>query len=302
MRILVVTGGKGSERDISLLSAGELQKALKELKHFVEVFDHQEGYINLGAKVKDFDLVFPMLHGGEGEDGKLYEFLHYKNVPFIGSNFKGAKIAFDKILFKKYCVKNNLPTLKWREVKTSKDILMFGTPCVLKAARGGSSIEVEIIRSGKDLKKSSVGKLLKIKDRLFVEKYMVGVEITVGILGDKPLPPVEIIPPNGEWFDYENKYSGETKEIVGAPSVGKSVVKKAQKYALKIHKDLNLGPYSRTDFIVVNDIPWILEVNTPGGVGFTSESLFPKAAKAIGFEFKDLVNHLIVNHTKSRAK
>jgi len=134
---------------------------------------------------------------------------------------------------------------------------------------------------------------LKLNDALFVEKLLKGIEVTAGILLGSPLPLLEIIPPEGSWFDYKNKYSGKTKEVPFAPSARRSTQHQVQALALRIHKDLHLGSFSRSDFIVENNIPYILETNTPGGVGLTPESLLPKAAKAAGISFESLVEKML---------
>lgn len=163
----------------------------------------------------------------------------------------------------------------------------------MKGAWGGSSNEVILLYSDKDLSNRKVDKILSLKNGCFVEKLLKGPEITVGVLGGKPLPVLEIIPPAGQWFDSKNKYSGKTKEIPFPESVSQNLQRQSQKIALAIHSNLNLGSFSRTDIIVQDKIPYVIEVNTPGGVGLTSESLFPKAAKAIGFTFKSLVEKFI---------
>lgn len=292
MKILIITGGSSSERKISLISASQVKAVLKTNGHEVTLFDFKRGYRKLGNILPNFDLVFPVMHGKEGEDGTLYNFLKTHGKSYVGSDSKGAKIAFDKILFKEYCERHRLPTANWKKVKNIKDILEFGLPCVLKGAFGGSSHEVILLHSDHDLKKPKVKKFLKTKNFFFVEQLLTGTEITVGILLDKELPVIEIVPPQG-WFDYKNKYSGKTKDILFAPSVKKSVQKKAQKIALEIHKKLKLGSYSRTDFIVQNNIPYLLEANTPGGVGLTPVSLLPKAAAAIGLSFNQLIEKML---------
>jgi D-alanine-D-alanine ligase len=145
-----------------------------------------------------------------------------------------------------------------------------------------------------------VKEIFCLKDRFFVETYLQGIEVTAGVLLDKQLPVVEIVPPQDGWFDYKNKYSGESTELPFAPSLSESVQKSIQELALNIHKDLGLGSFSRTDIIVVNDVPYILEVNTPGGVGLTPESLFPKAAKAAGISFEQFVE-LVINATGEQS-
>jgi D-alanine-D-alanine ligase len=295
MNILIITGGNSSERKISLTSARMVTKALRENGHTVAMFDFKKGYPGLQTLLTkfDFDIAFPVMHGKEGEDGDLYHFLRSAKVPFVGSDPKGAKIAFDKILFKRYCDKNRIPTADWWVVKNTNDIVRFGFPCVLKAANGGSSHEVALLHSNKDVTSPMVKKILKLPDSFFVEKLVNGVEITIGVLLGKALPVVEIIPPKDAWFDYKNKYSGKSKEIPFAPSVSRDMQRKVQKIALRIHRDLKLGSYSRTDVIVKDGIPYILEINTPGGVGLTPESLLPKAAKAAGISFEQLVEKML---------
>jgi len=235
MKILIVTGGTSSERKISLISARAVKDALKTNGHNVALFDFKKGHAALRKALPKFDVVFPVMHGKEGEDGTLYQFLRSAKKPFVGSNPKGAKIATDKILFKKYCDKKKIPTSKWEIIKNKSDISRFGFPCVLKAANGGSSLEVAILSSSRDLSNAHVKKILKLKDLFFVERLLKGVEITVGVVLGKALPVLEIVPPAGSWFDYENKYSGKTKEIPFAPSVNRNTQRRAQKIALRTH-------------------------------------------------------------------
>ncbi|HEY5221019.1 MAG TPA: hypothetical protein VIJ29_02645 [Candidatus Paceibacterota bacterium] len=293
MDILIVTGGNSSERKISLISAGMVTKALRKNGHTVTVFDFRKGYPELKKILGNFDIVFPVMHGKEGEDGMLYHFLRSAGKMFVGSNPRGARIASNKILFKRYCDRKNILTAEWRLVKSRKDIIKFGFPCVLKAASGGSSHEVALLYSIKDLANPKVKKILKLLNSFFAERLIDGVEITMGVVLGRMYPVVEIIPPGGSWFNYRNKYSGKSKEIPFAPSVSKNIQKKAQKIALRIHQELDLGSYSRTDAIIKEGKIYILETNTPGGVGLTPHSLLPKAAKAAGISFEQLVEKML---------
>lgn len=274
-----------------------VKEALRKNGHSVTVFDFRRGYSELRKTLRRFDIIFPVMHGNEGEDGTLYRFLRSAKKSYIGSDPKGAKIAFDKILFKKYCNKRKIPTADWRIVKTRDDVSRFCFPCVLKAAKGGSSHEVAILYSPNDVSSSKVKKILKLPGQFFVEKLIDGSEITVGIVLEKTLPVVEIIPPKDDWFDYKNKYSGVSKEIPFAPSVDPKIQRRAQKIALRLHRDFKLGSYSRTDMIVKSGIPYVLEINTPGGVGLTPESLLLKAAKASGISFEQLVKKMLKGAT-----
>jgi len=291
MKVLVITGGTSSERRISSMSAKEVKKGLEKAGHKVKLFDLKKGFKELKKIIKNFDIVFPVIHGEEGEGGSLQKFLSTLKVPFVGGDPKGFKIGWYKIPFKKFCQQNNIPTSKWEKIKTKDDIISFGFPSVLKSSAGGSSREVVILKSAQDLKGYLLKKLLKSNLPLFVERYLPGTEVTVGILNNQALPVVEIIPPKGGWFDYKNKYWGKTKEIPHAPSLNEKTRKLTQRLALKIHQILDLGPYSRIDFIVFNGKPYVLEVNTIPGL--TASSLFPKAAQAVGLTFPQLLDKII---------
>jgi len=290
MKVLLITGGTSSERRISFMSARQVKNGLKEVDHKVQLFDLKKGYRALKKIATSFDVIFPVIHGEEGEGGALQKFLSTLNVPYVGGDPKGFKQGWYKIPFKKFCEKNNIPTAPWKKVSTKQDIVNFGLPCVLKSSAGGSSLEVIILKSEADMKNKLFSKLLDSAQPLFVETYLPGTEVTVAILQNKTLPVVEIIP-SGGWFDYHSKYSPETKEIPYAPSVNPKIQKLTQKIALKIHKSLNLGQFSRIDFIVSSGKPYVLEINTIPGL--TAASLFPKAAAAVGIPFPKLLDKII---------
>jgi D-alanine-D-alanine ligase len=291
MNVLLITGGNSSERKISLISSQSVNKALLENGHKVELYDLRKGYTPLMEISKDHDVLFPILHGEEGEGGKLHKYLNKINKPIVGTrNFKGLRKAWYKISFKKYCDKRNVPTSPWKVVKNKSEVERFGFPSVLKDSSGGSSREVIILKSKSDLNKAGVIKILG-SGRAFIEKYISGTEITVGIFDNKALPVLEIKPEKNSWFNYKSKYDGTTQEIPFAPSVDKKTQIAAQITALKIHNDFNLGTYSRSDFIVFKDTIFALEVNIIPGL--TSESLIPKAAKAAGISFNEFLETLL---------
>ncbi len=291
MKVLIVTGGTSPERKISLLSAKSVKAGLKAKGHIVQLFDLKKGEKQLKNLAKKFDVIFPVIHGEEGEGGKLQKFLSTLGKPFVGGAPRGFKQGWYKIPFKRYCEQNNIPTSPWKKIFDQNGIIKFGFPCVLKSSSGGSSKEVVILKSSKGLKDPLCKKLLESNLPLFVEQYLSGIEITVGILNNQPLPVIEIVPPEGSWFDYKNKYSGATREIPHAPSLDKETKKLVQKIALQIHQTLDLGPYSRIDFIVTGRKPYVLEVNTIPGL--TSQSLFPKAAQAAVILFPKLLDKII---------
>jgi D-alanine-D-alanine ligase len=292
MNILILTGGSSSERTVSLISAKSVKNALIENGHKVKIYDLKNSYQNIIHISKNFDILFPVLHGEEGEGGELHKFLGKLNKPIVGTrNYKGLKEGWYKLPFKKFCQKNNIPTAKWKPIRTQQDIISFGFPCVLKASNGGSSREVQILKLPKDLKSNQCMRLIKSTVPLYVETYLQGTEITVGILGNIALPVIQVVAPKGSWLSYKTKYSGKTRDIADAPSLDAKTKKLAQKITLMIHNKLQLGDYSRTDFIVYKNIPYALEVNTIPGL--TPISAFPKAASAAKIKYNCLIENLV---------
>ena len=280
------------------MSAKQVKQALEEVGYKVKLFDLKKGFKELKKISKDFDVIFPVLHGEEGEGGDLQKFLSRLGKPFVGGDWKGYKKGWYKISFKKFCKENKIPTAEWTQVKTKQDLLVFGFPSVLKSSNGGSSREVIILKSQNDLKNSLLKKLLKSQHKIFVEKFLPGVEITVAVLENQALPVLEIVPPKGGWFDYKNKYWGSVQEIPHAPSIDEKSRNKAQQIALKIHQILILGQFSRTDFIVSNGEVYALEVNTIPGL--TASSLFPKAALAVKIKFPELLDKIVKTAYESK--
>ncbi len=292
MKILILTGGNSSERKISFMSAKNVKNALLKNGHNVKIYDLKNGYENIKYLAKGYDILFPVLHGEEGEGGKLHKYISKIKKPIVGGrNYKEFKKAWYKISFKRFCDKNKIITSPWKIVKNDKDVLNFGFPSVLKTSSGGSSKEVIILSSKADLQKQNYKKIFNLKIPTFVEKYLNGTEVTVGIVNGKAYPLLEIIPPKGSWFNYQNKYRNTSKEIPFAPSVDKKLQTKIQKLALKIYRSFDIGTYCRIDFIVNNNVPYVLELNTIPGM--TPGSLLPKQAKAARISFNQLMEILI---------
>src|SRR3990167_7725202 len=162
MRVLVITGGDSSEREVSLTSANNVKNALEENGHEALLYDLSNGYEPLVKLTEEYDILFPVLHGEEGEGGKLHEFLSKLGKPIVGTrNFKGLQGAWYKIPFKKYCDENGVKTSPWKKITNEDDILNFGFPCVLKASNGGSSKEVAILNSSEDLESEGCLEILE---------------------------------------------------------------------------------------------------------------------------------------------
>jgi D-alanine-D-alanine ligase len=301
--ILVITGGSSSERRISFMSAKEVSKSLRSQGYKVKLFDLKEGLSKLTTIVEGFDVIFPVIHGEEGEGGELQKFLQKLDKPFIGGDWRSFKKGWYKIPFKRWCDQNNVLTPKWRSfpmlptwstpdvANHRKEILKFGIPCVLKTSNGGSSREVAVLKSKTDLNSYKVRRILSLNTPTLVEEYLPGIEITVGILGDTALSVVEIRPPEGEWFDYHNKYWGKTQELIDAPSLTEKQRKEIRDLTVRIHRELNLGHYSRIDFMFHEGKFYAIDVNTIPGL--TPGSLLPKCAQGAGLTYNQLIQRLV---------
>jgi len=298
-RIGVLMGGPSSERDISFESARSVCETLKSLGlDFVAIdiiTDDAEENLKL-LRSHAIDCAFIALHGYFGEDGKIQEILDRLAIPYTGSSAQASKNAMDKVASHEIFAAEGLSVPKFmvlnsryfeKKLGASVD---FELPWVIKPAGGGSSIGLSIIDNKNDLD-AGIELAFKYDERILIEEYIRGRELTVGILGECPLSVIEIVP-ESRFFDYRSKYeSSATKYIVPA-RISLKTAKKVQQAALTAHRSLGCFGCSRVDMILnQNNIPYILELNNIPGL--TSHSLLPKAAKAEGIDFGQLCVKLL---------
>lgn len=325
MRITVVTGGDADERDVSLASGCQVAAALRDRGHEVVAFDTVNGVLSAaqedhvrahgvaadppppGARDRllagdlDFlrsdpqaggaDLWFLALHGGGGEDGSLQALLAATGTPFTGSGMVGCALAMDKELSKRLCRDAGIATPDWLMGEPPADVVedRLGWPVVVKAACGGSSLRLELVRD-RDAWPAAVARSRTFGDRVVVEAFVQGREFTVGVLDGEALPVGEIVPEH-ELFDYACKYQpGLAAEIFPA-RVEPEVAERMRGLALRVHELLRLEDYSRVDFMLDGGGGlWCLEANALPGM--TANSLLPKAARAAGVEFPELCERI----------
>lgn len=244
------------------------------------------------------DVVFLGLHGADGEDGKIQAALDLLGVPYTGSNYLASAMATDKAVTKRMMDSCGILTPKWREVTYSeRDIpalsIALPLPCVLKVVNGGSSIGVKLPDTREELT-DALHELLCYGNRIIVEEKISGREMTVPVFNGKYLSAIEIVPPEGNSFDYVAKYqSGDegALEICPAP-ITENEHRMMGDAALKLHNALGLSVYSRTDFILDSEgRAWCLEVNNLPGM--TPASLIPKAAAIEGLDYPALCEKII---------
>jgi len=169
MKILIVSGGNADEKEISLMSAENVKQALLKKHHKVFVFDIVKGLVKLEKILKDFDVVFPVLHGVEGEGGSLQKFLEKNKIKFVGSGSKACIDSWDKIKFKKICKENKILTPKWLVInKNHLNNLISKIPFVIKPIDNGSSVDVFIVKNRNDFKKTDFNYLFSKYKKLMI--------------------------------------------------------------------------------------------------------------------------------------
>lgn len=291
--VLVIYGGNSAERDISLISGATIGEALEQAGHTVHFFDPAAGLQTLSANLVGIDVIFPILHGTGGEDGYVQRALELEGVPFVGSDAVSSSSCFDKWKTIQQAKQILFPETEIVSKHTIKDSKLLQKPYVIKPRAEGSSVDTFIVRDPTEFDINKLDKIFdKYNDELLLEALIEGQEMTVPVLIHKALPVVEIIPPQGQDFDYSNKYNGATTENCPPQFVSTSLQKQAQAIALKLHTQMGCRHFSRTDMIIdKTGVIYTLEINTLPGM--TPESLFPRAAKAAGIELPELVDALV---------
>jgi len=292
-RIAVLMGGWSAEREISLKTGQAVLQALKEEKFNVRGIDVDRNIVENLKKYK-IGFAFIALHGPLGEDGTMQGLLEILGIPYSGSGVLASALALNKIYAKRVFAQAGIPTPKWAVVDklqvTSYKLQGLKFPVVVKPAAQGSTIGVSIVQEKKDLI-PAIKKAMKLDKEILLEEYIPGKEVTVGILGERTLPVIEIVP-KSKFYDYRAKYAPGGSEHIIPARLEKRVAKKTAEIAFKAHQALGCCAYSRVDLRVDRKgQPWVLEINTIPGM--TKTSLLPEAAGAVGISFNQLVLKII---------
>ena len=291
-KIAVLMGGPGSERAVSMATGKGVAKALRSLGAEVSEIDVKGADFELPAGT---ELAFIALHGTFGEDGQVQRILEGRKIPYTGEGASESELAFNKIRSKEAFQRAGVATPYWQIIAAGQRPTI-PIPFVIKAPRQGSTVGVHIIRNDRDVE-SAIVDASKYDDELLVEKFVPGRELTIGILGDRALPILEIIPKGG-FYDFTNKYpflnpsAGGGAEHVCPAQISEEQTRAVQDLALRAHRALGLEVYSRVDIMLADEgEPSVLEVNTIPGM--TEASLLPEAAAAAGVSYVELCRRII---------
>lgn len=300
--VLVLLGGKSTEREISLRSGAAVAEALKEAGFQVSLLDPARESL---ARIQEIrpDCAFIALHGIGGEDGAIQGLLEWLNVPYTGPGIAASAICLDKILTKKVLTLSGVPTPAFMEIDQNmrgeipavarQALEKLGLPLVLKACRQGSSIGTVIVREENKVEEA-LEELFSYGDNILAEAFLSGMELTVPVMGNESpqvLPVIEITS-DGEFYDFHSKYTpGKSQHIIPAritPEQNEAICRIAKKAYLAT----GCQGLSRVDFMMnEKGEPFVIEINTSPGM--TSTSLFPDAARHAGISFPELVTKLV---------
>ena len=315
--VAVLMGGFSSEKEISLKSGEVIYENINRLKYQpYKIIVKKENWIYLNDKneksnvnLKDFSIIsnntkikleiaFIIIHGSPGENGLIQSYFELKNIPYTGCDPYTSALTFNKRDCLSVLEKYNIPTAnsfhinKNENFKIESIIQKVGLPCFVKANRSGSSFGVFKVYEENELKKS-INKALDYDDEVLIESFLDGIEVSVGVMNYQNKVKVfgitEIITEN-DFFDYDAKYNGNSKEITPA-NISEKQKQIVTNLSIKIYKKLGMKGFTRSEFIIINDIAYFLEINSIPGM--TNESIFPKQAQTSGISITQLCDEII---------
>ncbi|MDP1690121.1 MAG: D-alanine--D-alanine ligase [bacterium] len=308
----VLRGGPSREHEISLKSGAAILANLPEERYAARdiYIDRQGVWHDHGRPVapervlRQLDVVLLGLHGEYGEDGEVQKLLERFGVPYAGADSFGSYLAMHKVMAKMRAREAGLLTPEFHYVEHFEDsrsaaehiIRTFHQPVIVKPVGWGSSVGVSIVGGFNPVFLAIEQLFAEGAPGVLIEELIRGRETTAGVVeglrGEAfyTLPIVEIIPPEGDFYSYDSKYSGATRHV--CPGNFSRVINEELQHAAKvIHRALGLRHYSRSDFIVAPKGIYYLETNTLPGI--TSESNLPIALAAVGVSFPDFLSHLV---------
>ena len=280
-RVAVLKGGVSSEREVSLKSGAAVAQGLRDGGYVVTEIDVASEDFKI---TEGIEAVFIALHGRFGEDGGVQRQLMALGIPFTGSGAESSRVSFDKVLTRSCLEKNGIPVPAGEVIEVSTDRKLL-VPLVVKPPREGSSVGCHLVfeESAWDV---AFADAVSYSPDVLVEEYIPGRELTVGVVDGQVLPVVEI-KPDGEWYDFEAKYSAGDTTYVCPAELDAGLAERVQSIALKTFQCLDASTFGRVDFrLSPENKPYVLELNTIPG--FTATSLLPKAAQAAGIGFSEL--------------
>jgi D-alanine-D-alanine ligase len=301
LKVAVLKGGRSLEREVSLRSGARVEDALASLGHEAVPLDVDAALVTR-LKEAGPDVAFIALHGPGGEDGTVQELLEILGIPYTGPGVASCVRCMDKVVAKHELRGAGLPTPDWvafnatafRELGAADALeeieAQLGFPLVVKPASQGSSLGVKFASSREDVPAALVA-AFSYDDRVLLERYVEGRELAVSLLAGEPLPIVEALPMDEDFFNFEARYEIGRTEYVCPADLPAETTAEVQRVAARTWETLDCYGFARVDIILGDDGPQVLEVNAIPGL--TDTSLLPQAAEAAGVGFDALVSRLL---------
>jgi D-alanine-D-alanine ligase len=323
MKVALLMGGRSAEREISLKTGQGVARALRNLGHEVAAIDAANGRLlpageegaaaplpeaerrlpalsasalSQAGAMEESEVVFLALHGGAGEDGTIQALLELSGKAYTGSGVLASALAMNKAMAKKVFERDGIPTPRWRLVHARERRLTLdagdlgGYPLIVKPNEQGSTVGLTVVTRGEDLE-AALALAFEFGPEALIEQYIPGRELTVAVLGNEPLPIVEIEPESGH-YDYEAKYTPGRSRYTCPAEVPEPLAARIRELGARAAAVLGCRGVSRADFrLSPEQEPYCLEVNTIPGM--TPTSLVPMAAKARGLSYDQLVQRML---------
>jgi D-alanine-D-alanine ligase len=301
-RVAVLKGGRSLERQVSLRSGARVEDALDRLGHEVVSIDVA---LDLIRRLRETapDVAFIAMHGRDGEDGTVQELLEILGIPYTGSGVLACARATDKVLAKHLMLEAGIPTPEFfafnetafRELGAAEALPAIEErldfPIVVKPSSQGSALGIKFARSADDVPAALVA-AFSYDSRVLLERYVDGRDLAVSILDDEPLPVVEAVPRDDEFYDFEARYEIGRTDFVCPAQLADGVTDQAQDLALRTYRLLGCSAFARVDLMLdAADELTVLEANPIPGL--TETSLLPQAAEAAGVSFDELVGRIL---------
>ena len=296
--VVVVKGGHSVERQVSLVSGSECAAALRRVGYKVTEVDAGNDLPKELCKLSP-DVVFNALHGRFGEDGCVQGLFEWMGLPYTHSGVQASALAMDKYTAKKIFRSENLPVADGVFASSAEAFSthLMEPPYVIKPVNEGSSVGVHLVMNKLDRSRLSEK---DIPDRVLVEKFIPGRELTTTVMGIQPLGVTDII--TEKWYDYDAKYQLNASKHVVPADIPREVYEACEDFAVRAHLALGCKGISRADFRWDNNLGvaglYLLEINTQPGM--TPTSLSPEQAKAKGISFDDFCNWILEDASCNR--
>ncbi len=290
MKLLLIYGGNSNEHDISIKSAETILKNYPCDSIYISKeniwYHNDKKIINIIKFLKKYDIILPMIHGQDGEDGNLQGFLNLFKIPYIGTKLESF-ICMDKYLTKQLLAQNNINQVPYQ---LSNEPLKIKYPIIIKPANGGSSIGIN--KANNDIEyEMYLKEALKYDDKVIIEKFIKARELECAVIKNKTyIMNIGEIIPNQDFYNYDSKYNNPSKTIVN-PTLPKHLEKEIYETSKKIFEILNLKDFARIDYFYDGKKLYLNEINTIPG--FTEISMFPKLIMDKGYSYEQLIKLLI---------